>query len=573
MASKIVPTNIDGTFPVAGQDNSSQGFRDNFTNIKNNFTFARNEIGDLQDNVLLKSALPGTTLNNDMAGTQLTRPQLRAWTQALVDLGAIDGSAVVNFSSGNFQKITTAGNISLSLINWPSSAGEGALGYGSMRVWFVVGATGGVPHTVTLPASVTIGAIDIAGYNATTRTITFDVPGNYVFDFSSVDGGSNFLIFDLTRNRVQFRDPSFYFNADVSPTFLIGFQDSLSLALTLATGNDTLQLRGSQTNYSGVLEHGNDQGIGIFSGNPLYEGLAGNAAVAGYSVGTSRAYVNPTTGLPVYDQTALIQSNDYIGYLNFIAPTFNPLALPTPDISICDFSSIRSFANGVSAFSPGGNLVISTKRDTVTSGGILTPAVSIENDQAVHFFGATVAHNAEVSAGYQFANVSATPVVSIGANTSVVLIDSTLGATVASANIQLPPAIGTRDGQTLTIASNSAITTAAFVSSQTATYASSSVVSGFNVVTMTTNPYIQPGMFITSGASYISGQFILSIVDNGPITANVIISAAADSAPSPGATLTFSTGTSVSGAPSSYTANQSGKWIYRAANQRWYKIG
>jgi len=40
MASSIVPGNIDGTYPKAGQDNSSQGFRDNFSEIKTNFTTA-----------------------------------------------------------------------------------------------------------------------------------------------------------------------------------------------------------------------------------------------------------------------------------------------------------------------------------------------------------------------------------------------------------------------------------------------------------------------------------------------------------------------------------------------------
>ena len=44
MASNIVPGNVDGTFPKAGQDNSSQGFRDNFSSIKNNFTEAKTEI-------------------------------------------------------------------------------------------------------------------------------------------------------------------------------------------------------------------------------------------------------------------------------------------------------------------------------------------------------------------------------------------------------------------------------------------------------------------------------------------------------------------------------------------------
>ena len=52
MASSIVPGNIDGTFPIAGQDNSSQGFRDNFTATKNNFTTAKSEIEALQTSII-----------------------------------------------------------------------------------------------------------------------------------------------------------------------------------------------------------------------------------------------------------------------------------------------------------------------------------------------------------------------------------------------------------------------------------------------------------------------------------------------------------------------------------------
>jgi hypothetical protein len=51
MSSNINPNNINGNFPVAGQDNDSQGFRDNFTNILNNFSFAASEISDLQSAV------------------------------------------------------------------------------------------------------------------------------------------------------------------------------------------------------------------------------------------------------------------------------------------------------------------------------------------------------------------------------------------------------------------------------------------------------------------------------------------------------------------------------------------
>ena len=54
MASSLSPTSIDATFPVAGQDNDSQGFRDNFNQIKTDLTNAKSELEDLQSNAVLK---------------------------------------------------------------------------------------------------------------------------------------------------------------------------------------------------------------------------------------------------------------------------------------------------------------------------------------------------------------------------------------------------------------------------------------------------------------------------------------------------------------------------------------
>ena len=64
-------TTIDEQFPIAGQDNDSQGFRDNFTNIKTALDTAKSEISDLESKALLKSALTGDSLNNDGAGAVL----------------------------------------------------------------------------------------------------------------------------------------------------------------------------------------------------------------------------------------------------------------------------------------------------------------------------------------------------------------------------------------------------------------------------------------------------------------------------------------------------------------------
>ena len=74
MASNINANNIDGAYPVAGQDNDSQGFRDNFTNTKTNFQSAADEITDLQNKVIVKAPLIGggnIAVTNNMAGSPL----------------------------------------------------------------------------------------------------------------------------------------------------------------------------------------------------------------------------------------------------------------------------------------------------------------------------------------------------------------------------------------------------------------------------------------------------------------------------------------------------------------------
>lgn len=53
MTSLITPSTIDITYPIAGQDNDTQGFRNNFQNIQDNFIVAAGEITSLQSNVAL----------------------------------------------------------------------------------------------------------------------------------------------------------------------------------------------------------------------------------------------------------------------------------------------------------------------------------------------------------------------------------------------------------------------------------------------------------------------------------------------------------------------------------------
>ena len=121
MTSNINPNNIDGAYPVAGQDNNSQGFRTNFTNTSTNFQYAADEITDLQNKAVLKSALVGTTLDNNMQGSVLSNAQLQNMSETVVVLGTVSGTTPINYALGSYQTLTTNGAVSLSFTNFPAA--------------------------------------------------------------------------------------------------------------------------------------------------------------------------------------------------------------------------------------------------------------------------------------------------------------------------------------------------------------------------------------------------------------------------------------------------------------------
>ena len=312
-----------------------------------------------------------------MDGTQIRRPQLASWTQSLIDLGAASGVSTLDFNQANFQKITTAGPISLNFINWPSSIGTGALGYGLMRVWIVVT---NVAHTVTTPASVSIGISDIAGQalnNDGTNTITFDAPGNYIFDFSSIDSGANYLIFDVTRNRATLRDPLLYFNSQVNSTLLIGYGASLPLALALEQGEDKVSVNGS---YNSVSANQN------YMGNVYYT-QGDQGPTAGYSISAFRGNLSAANISPV-------SNGDFLGYVNSLSMTGTGSGN-----AIQSLSSLAFYATGANASAGlGGNIALFTAPDQTGSQGFLRmrQAVGVENDQSTHMFGNLITSNVYV---------------------------------------------------------------------------------------------------------------------------------------------------------------------------------
>lgn len=266
MTSQINYNNIDGTYPIAGQDNSSQGFRDNFTNTKSNFQIAYDEITDLQSKVLLKAPLNGGTLSNDMQGNLITNALTQGFRELAYAFGSVSGPIIVDFNVGAYQTLTLAGNTTITFANFTSLNGQ----FAKIRLQITV-----TDPSYTLALSGTFNNIgSVSGANA--NTIGFDAAGIYVFELSTLDGGTTFNISDLTRNYDTIHGGNLTVTALVSGNATAGITMSVINVGGVAVGNITATnfignfiSAGNAATYTGNLTAGN-----VIATNNIYGNIA-----------------------------------------------------------------------------------------------------------------------------------------------------------------------------------------------------------------------------------------------------------------------------------------------------------
>jgi len=182
MASKIVPGNISTSFPVAGQDNSSQGFRDNFSAIKTNFIESKTEIEDLQTNKA------NTNASSDFTDNEVTRAKLKDTSETIYAHGSVSsGNVSLNHENGHYQTLTITADTTFEFLNFPS----GALGRIILDITVAPTSTG----ILTFPSAV-IKADNVTGSDGTSDQITIGL-GRALFEFMSPDGGTTVLMHQL----------------------------------------------------------------------------------------------------------------------------------------------------------------------------------------------------------------------------------------------------------------------------------------------------------------------------------------------------------------------------------------
>lgn len=269
MASQINQNTIDATYPVAGQDNSSQGFRDNFSAIQTNFGYASTEISSLQANSVIRNQ------DNDLGGnTTITAGTFRNSRQVIFAIGSVSGNIPVNYANGSYQTLTMTGSTVLTFNGFSAANGQNY----SFKIQVTVSNT---DHTLTIPAAVSINKDTISGISG--NTIYFQDPGVYIFEFTTNDGGTSYIINDLVRPRNEIQG---------NLTVVTAVNNAAQAGITMTVSNVSGSAFGTitcNTIVTGNLVY--DANGAVFTGNVEADWFIANSGYIGNIRTPSQTYI------------------------------------------------------------------------------------------------------------------------------------------------------------------------------------------------------------------------------------------------------------------------------------------
>jgi hypothetical protein len=198
--SEIVYNSIDSDYPVAGQDNDSQGFRDNFRIIQDAIATASAELTDLR----VKTARLDE--DNDFNGSVIFNAKTNnLYGTVFGGIGNITtpSGKLVSFIEGQYQLIRVTGNHVISFTGWPETGSYA-------RILLELSNTNvGTDYTVTFGGS----TFKPVGGTTTSIVIPGSSTDSTIVEVWTTDGGVNVYLAVL---------------ATVEPTFAIGGLNTLT---------------------------------------------------------------------------------------------------------------------------------------------------------------------------------------------------------------------------------------------------------------------------------------------------------------------------------------------------------
>ena len=159
MTSNINYISINENFPVAGQDNDTQVFRDNFDTIKTSLSAAKTEITDLQNNTAKLND------NNDFEKNVISRAIFQDNRDQKFDGGSVSTDITIDYQNGPYQIYRFGINSNVDFLNFP-----------------------GDPVFVDELTPLGVGKVTLELYgDGTSRTITFVTTGGTIFKKNAAD--------------------------------------------------------------------------------------------------------------------------------------------------------------------------------------------------------------------------------------------------------------------------------------------------------------------------------------------------------------------------------------------------
>lgn len=224
---------FDETYPKAGADNNSQQFRDNFAAIKVAFTATSNELSDLQSKVVLKSALAGTTLDNDFAYNSISNVNLvnhsytvKNWVDTV--------PTAVNYSQGQYQSLVLPeGANTVNITGVPTATEDNEPRMGSMIVVVSTSSTA----TTTVSFTSDVAGISVVNLGPTAQPFAMDdnIPLMFEIWATSSDPDEPVVTPRLyIKKLTEFIKPDIYDNNNVSSLSFLG--DNATFVTTVRTG-------------------------------------------------------------------------------------------------------------------------------------------------------------------------------------------------------------------------------------------------------------------------------------------------------------------------------------------------
>jgi hypothetical protein len=177
-SAQAATTAIDSTFPVAGQDNNSQGFRDNFSYIQTGL-----------DNIVsvittLNTDTAKTSEDNDFNGVKIANAETNMLYGTVLGAGTISAPEFIDVRDAEYFTYTFDANLTLTFSNWPVSDR-----FAKVRVDVK---TDGSARTVNF--ATTSGTVITDAATTLPLTMTTVTTDRHIFDAWTTNGGNTVFV-------------------------------------------------------------------------------------------------------------------------------------------------------------------------------------------------------------------------------------------------------------------------------------------------------------------------------------------------------------------------------------------